>query len=42
MDTQSIIAYVIVALTVGYIIYKKFFKKNNNNNDCGTNCGCGK
>ncbi len=39
MDTQSIIAYIIVAGAVAFLVKKYFFKKKKSG-DCGSDCGC--
>ncbi|RZJ31529.1 MAG: FeoB-associated Cys-rich membrane protein [Flavobacterium sp.] len=36
---QQIIAYVILALAVAFLV-KKFFFKKKNKKGCGTDCGC--
>lgn len=38
--TQNIIAITIVALIIGYSVYKFARKKNNKNGKCNKNCGC--
>ncbi|MFT5254278.1 MAG: hypothetical protein ACI87N_003346 [Flavobacteriales bacterium] len=41
MDIQEIIAFVILALAVAYLLRKYFFKKKKAAGNCGTDdCGC--
>ncbi|MBC5837484.1 FeoB-associated Cys-rich membrane protein [Flavobacterium sp. F-392] len=41
MMVQEIIAFVILAVAVGFLIKKYFFKKKKTDKSCGTDdCGC--
>jgi large-conductance mechanosensitive channel len=38
---QEIIAFIILAVAVGFLIKKYFFKKKKNDKNCGSDdCGC--
>ena len=41
MNTQEIIAYILVVIAVGYLVKTLFFKKKKKSGGGGTDCKCG-
>lgn len=40
MDIQSILAYIVLAIAVSFLVKKFFFKKKKSNGNCGDDCNC--
>lgn len=41
MDFQKIIAFIILAIAIGFLIKKYFFKSKKSDKNCGSgDCGC--
>ncbi|SHG42801.1 hypothetical protein SAMN05444396_11216 [Flavobacterium segetis] len=41
MDVQEVIAYILLGVSLAFLVKKFFFKKKKSGKDCGTDdCGC--